>query len=162
MDVPYSIIELFEGQEKIHGDAFRQLRNIAANLRDSGGSLENFKHTCRNLENEYLIKKYPDFVNQPVTKDGIALLTKKGGWRYRALLPNAYVSAKSILTRAFSKGVDLRLGKSAIQKALRLPGTGAKHTFQYYMRKAVDTAPDKGLAQQVWNILISTEVRDVT
>lgn len=154
MDVPYSIIELFEGQEKIHGDAFRQLRDVA--IRCSGLDVSFFKKTCKNLENEYLTKKYPDFFKKPVTEDGIALLTKRGGWRYRVLLPNAYISAKSVLTRAFSKGLDLNLGKSALQKELR-PKEGTKKTYTYYLHKTIELAPNEYVRAYLTHLVMAMD-----
>ena len=104
----------FAVSEKSKENAWRDLVNDMK-LVPSGSSMEDIKTYFSVGETEYMEQYHS---TNPDAK------TKKGRWKTSKYLPNAYKSAKSVITRAISNGVELTdtngnpRGKSEVEKRI--------------------------------------------
>lgn len=137
-------IKRYEASGTLSKDAYGALKNT---IPEGGCTQDNFLGACGTAEILYCEELGIDYfiakgIKEPKYTSGKLL----GQWKLRTCLPPAYTSAKSVISKALSSGVDVRtiraLGKTALSKETRgtgLPSTSTKLTGKGALKLLRDT-----------------------
>lgn len=126
---------------KGNDEGYRHLREEACKLRESWLDIlqgpeiaERFADLCRDDEDRFLEINYGSDPNAKHVGG-----KRDGQWKYRTLLPQAYNTAKTSLTKALDAGIDpAGVGKTELDK-LRTQATQNKKSPQELVTDAIDT-----------------------